>query len=209
MCPSTSRSIGSPSASRSRSTSLGPLAVATIASRRVAGPHGGWRLQASQFHVPAVPRLLTFNPFFYDNGHAAGFCWALYIMLSVPVARLFPGASEPASATARCASDHPLGHCERWFRLARSAATWSSRRRRPALLGATVVIGAGSTTQAADQRLRSRPRGRASDSRADGFALPPRAPERARLGRNRVWLCTASAGAALEITGTRTEPPDA
>src|SRR5262249_23539685 len=76
---------------------LGPLAVATIASRRklallgVALAGVGVALLAEGAGSDVPPLGLVFAAL-------AGVCWALYITLSVPVGRIFPGASGLAPA---------------------------------------------------------------------------------------------------------------
>ena len=109
---------------------LGPLAVATIASRRMldilwialAGLGVALLAGGTSGDVHTAGLVLA---------ALAGFCWALYIMLSVPVARLFPGASGLAPAMLLGALlITPWG-----------IASAGSGLRDPQLLGAAVGVG--------------------------------------------------------------------
>ena len=139
----------------------------------------------------------------------AGFCWALYIMLSVPVGRLFPGASGLAPAMLLGALlITPWG-----------IASAGSGLRDPQLLGAAVGVGLLSSALPWSLELEAL---RRLTTNVFGVVLAVEPVIAALMGSLflnqhlsvRSWVAiglvvTASAGAALEITGTRTEPPDA
>jgi inner membrane transporter RhtA len=187
---------------------LGPLAVATIGSRRkldllwvvfagtgvalLAGGAGG--------DVRALGLVLA---------ALAGICWALYISLSVPVGRLFPGATGLAPAML-------LG--------AILIAPWGivsagSGLRDPQALGAAVGVGLLSSALPWSLELEAL---RRLPTNVFGVVLALEPVIAALMGslflhehlRLQSWVAiglvvTASAGAALEITLPRTEPPEA
>ena len=187
---------------------LGPLAVATIASRRMldllwialAGIGVALLAGGTSGDVHTVGLLLA---------ALAGFCWALYIMLSVPVARLFPGASGLAPAMLLGALlITPWG-----------IASAGSGLRDPQLLGAAVGVGLLSSALPWSLELEAL---RRLPTNVFGVVLAVEPVIAALMGSLflnqhlsvRAWVAiglvvTASAGAALEITGTRTEPPQA
>ena len=187
---------------------LGPLAVATIASRRMldilwialAGLGVALLAGGTSRDVHTVGLMLA---------ALAGFCWALYIMLSVPVGRLFPGASGLAPAMLLGALlITPWG-----------IASAGSGLRDPQLLGAAVGVGLLSSALPWSLELEAL---RRLPTNVFGVVLAVEPVIAALMGSLflnehlsvRSWVAiglvvTASAGAALEITGTRTEPPDA
>ena len=187
---------------------LGPLLVATVSSRRrldllwvaLAGlgvallAHGG----GTGFH-PLGLALAAF----------AGLCWALYITLSVPVGRLFPGASGLAPAMLIGAIlITPWG-----------IVSAGSHLREPQLVGAAAGVGLLSSALPWSLELEAL---RRLPTNVFGVALALEPAIAALMGSvflhqhldPRAWVAialvvVASAGAALEITRERTVPPEA
>lgn len=187
---------------------LGPLAVATIASRRrldllwVALAGLGVALLAAAASGGVHVLGLVFAAL-------AGLCWALYITLSVPVGRLFPGASGLAAAML-------LGALliTPWGIVSAGAGL-----RDPQLVGAAAGVGLLSSALPWSLELEAL---RRLPTNVFGVVLALEPVIAALMGRLflhehlgvRSWVAiglvvTASAGAALEITARRTEPPDA
>jgi len=187
---------------------LGPLAVATIASRRkldllwVALAGLGVALLAEGTGSDVHTLGLVLAAF-------AGLCWALYITLSVPVGRLFPGASGLAPAMLLGALlITPWG-----------IASAGSGLRDPQLLGAAAGVGLLSSALPWSLELEAL---RRLPTNVFGVVLALEPVIAALMGSLflhehlsvRSWLAiglvvAASVGAALEITRPRTEPPEA
>jgi len=187
---------------------LGPLAVATIGSRRkldllwVALAGIGVALLAGG--AGGLDRTLGLV-----LAALAGLCWAFYITLSVPVGRLFPGATGLAPAM---------------FLGALLIAPWgiaSARAglRDPQILGAAVGVGLLSSALPWSLELEAL---RRLPTHVFGVVLALEPVIAALMGSlflrehlgARSWVAiglvvTASAGAALEISRVRTEPPEA
>jgi len=185
---------------------LGPLAVATIASRRkldllwvaLAGTGVALLAQGASSGVHTFGLLLA---------ALAGVCWALYITLSVPVGRLFPGATGLAPAMLLGALlITPWG-----------IASAASGLRDPQVLGAA---GVGLLSSALPWSLELEAL-RRLPTNVFGVVLALEPVIAALMGSLflhehlllRSWLAIglvvmASAGAALEISRTRTEPPE-
>ena len=139
----------------------------------------------------------------------AGVCWALYILLSVPVGRLFPGASGLAPAMLIGALlITPWG-----------IASAGSHLRDPQLVGAAAGVGLLSSALPWSLELEAL---RRLPTNVFGVVLALEPAIAALMGAlllqqhlpARVWFAIAlvigaSAGAALEITGRRIEPPQA
>jgi inner membrane transporter RhtA len=187
---------------------LGPLAVATIGSRRkldvlwvvlagigvalLAGGAGG--------HVSSVGLVLA---------ALAGLCWAFYITLSVPVGRVFPGASGLAPAMLLGALlISPWG-----------IVSAGSGLRDPQVLGAAAGVGLLSSALPWSLELEAL---RRLPTNVFGVVLALEPVIAALMGAVflhehltvQSWVAiafvvTASAGAALEITRPRAEPPEA
>jgi inner membrane transporter RhtA len=187
---------------------VGALAVATIGSRRkldllwvalagigvalLAGGAGG--------DVRTLGLVLA---------ALAGLCWAFYITLSVPVGRLFPGATGLAPAM---------------FLGALLIAPWGiasagAGLRDPQILGAAVGVGLLSSALPWSLELEAL---RRLPTHVFGVVLALEPVIAALMGSlflrehlgARSWIAiglvvTASAGAALEISRVRTEPPEA
>lgn len=187
---------------------LGPLAVATIDSRRkldllwvaLAGIGVALLAEGGSSDIHTLGIVLA---------ALAGLCWALYIKLSVPVGRLFPGASGLAPAMLLGALlIAPWG-----------IASAGSNLRDPQLLGAAVGVGLLSSALPWSLELEAL---RRLPTRVFGVVLACEPVVAAvagsvflheRLGF-RAWVAiglvvTASAGAALEISRPLAEPPQA
>lgn len=187
---------------------LGPLAVATIGSRRkldllwVAFAGIGVALLAEGASGDVHTLGLVLAAF-------AGLCWAFYITLSVPVGRLFPGATGLAPAMLLGALlIAPWG-----------IASAGSSLRDPQLLGAAAGVGLLSSALPWSLELEAL---RRLPTNVFGVVLALEPVIAALMGSLflhqhlsvRSWIAiglvvTASAGAALEITRPRTEPPEA
>jgi inner membrane transporter RhtA len=187
---------------------LGPLAVATISSRRkldlvwVALAGIGVALLAGG----ASGGVHTFG---LVLAGLAGLCWAFYIALSVPVGRVFPGASGLAPAMLLGALlITPWG-----------AASAGSGLRDPQVLGAAAGVGLLSSALPWSLELEAL---RRLPTNVFGVALALEPVIAALAGSlflhqqlsARSWVAiglvvSASVGAALEITRPRTEPPEA
>lgn len=187
---------------------LGPLAVATIASRRrldllwiaLAGLGVALLAEGATSGVHTLGLVLA---------ALAGVCWALYITLSVPVGRLFPGASGLAPAMLLGALlITPWG-----------IVSAGSGLRDPQVIGAAAGVGLLSSALPWSLELEAL---RRLPTNVFGVVLALEPVIAALLGSlflhqhlsGRSWLAiglvvTASAGAALEITRPRTEPPEA
>jgi inner membrane transporter RhtA len=187
---------------------LGPLAVATIASRRkldlvwvaLAGIGVALLAGGATSDVHTLGLVLA---------ALAGFCWALYIMLSVPVGRLFPGASGLAPAMLLGALlITPWG-----------IVSAGSSLRDPQVVGAAAGVGLLSSALPWSLELEAL---RRLPTNVFGVVLALEPVIAALMGSlflhehlgGRAWLAialvvVASAGAALEITRPRTEPPEA
>ena len=187
---------------------LGPLAVATITSRRkldllwvaLAGIGVALLAEGTGSGVHTAGLVLA---------AVAGLCWALYIMLSVPVGRLFPGASGLAPAMLLGAVlITPWG-----------IASAGSGLRDPQVIGAAAGVGLLSSALPWSLELEAL---RRLPTNVFGVVLALEPVIAALMGSlflheqlgARSWLAialvvTASAGAALEITRPRTEPPEA
>ncbi len=187
---------------------LGPLAVATIGSRRkldlvwvaIAGFGVALLAESGTGHVDTLGLVLA---------ALAGVCWALYILLSVPVGRLFPGASGLAPAMLIGALlIAPWG-----------IASAGSHLRDPQLVGAAAGVGLLSSALPWSLELEAL---RRLPTNVFGVVLALEPAIAALMGAlllqqhlsARVWFAIAlvigaSAGAALEITGRRIEPPQA
>jgi inner membrane transporter RhtA len=187
---------------------LGPLGVATIGSRRpldllwvaLAGLGVGLLAEGGTSGVHTLGLLLA---------ALAGFFWALYILLSVPVGRLFPGASGLAPAMLIGALlITPWG-----------IASAGSSLRDPQLVGAAAGVGLLSSALPWSLELEAL---RRLPTNVFGVVLALEPAIAALVGAlfldqhlaARAWLAIAlvviaSAGAALEIKGRRTEPPQA
>jgi inner membrane transporter RhtA len=187
---------------------LGPLAVATIGSRRrldllwVALAGIGVALLAEGVTSGIHTLGLAFAAL-------AGLCWAVYITLSVPVGRLFPGASGLAPAMLVGALlITPWGVESAWSGL-----------RDPQIVGAAAGVGLLSSALPWSLELEAL---RRLPTNVFGVVLALEPVIAALMGSVflhehlslRSWIAialvvTASAGAALEITRQRTEPPEA
>jgi len=187
---------------------LGPLAVATIGSRRkldlvwvaIAGMGVALLAESGTGGVDTLGLVLA---------ALAGVCWALYILLSVPVGRLFPGASGLAPAMLIGALlITPWG-----------IASAGSHLRDPQLVGAAAGVGLLSSALPWSLELEAL---RRLPTNVFGVVLALEPAIAALMGAlllqqhlpARVWFAIAlvigaSAGAALEITGRRIEPPQA
>ena len=187
---------------------LGPLAVATIGSRRtldllwvaLAGIGVALLAEGATSSVHTLGLALA---------AAAGLCWALYITLSVPVGRVFPGASGLAPAMLLGAVlITPWG-----------IASAGSGLRDPQILGAAVGVGLLSSALPWSMELEAL---RRLPTNVFGVVLALEPVIAALMGwlflhehlGARSWIAialvvTASVGAALEITRMRTEPPEA
>ncbi len=187
---------------------LGPLAVATIGSRRkldllwvvLAGTGVALLAGGAGGHVQTFGLVLA---------ALAGVCWAFYITLSVPVGRLFPGASGLAPAMLLGALlITPWG-----------LAGAGSGLRDPQILGAAAGVGLLSSALPWSLELEAL---RRLPTNVFGVMLALEPDIAALMGslflhehlRVQSWIAialvvTASAGAALELTLPRTEPPDA
>jgi inner membrane transporter RhtA len=187
---------------------LGPLAVATIASRRrldllwvaLAGIGVALLAEGTGSNVHTLGLVLA---------ALAGLFWALYITLSVPVGRLFPGASGLAPAMLLGALlITPWG-----------IASAGSGLRDPQVIGAAVGVGLLSSALPWSLELEAL---RRLPTNVFGVVLALEPVIAALMGALflhehlgvRAWVAiglvvTASAGAALEITRPRTEPPEA
>jgi inner membrane transporter RhtA len=187
---------------------LGPLAIATLGSRRrldlvwvgLAGLGVAPLAQGGTGGVHTLGLVLA---------ALAGVFWALYITLSVPVGRLFPGASGLAPAMLLGAilitpwGIHSAG----------------SGLRDPQVIGAAAGVGLLSSALPWSLELEAL---RRLPTNVFGVVLALEPAIAALMGAvlldqhlsARAWVAialvvTASAGAALEIRGRRTEPPDA
>lgn len=187
---------------------LGPLAVATIGSRRkldllwvaLAGIGVAFLAEGASGSVHALGLVLA---------ALAGLCWALYIALSVPVGRLFPGASGLAPAMLLGALlITPWG-----------VASAGAGLRDPQMLGAAAGVGLLSSALPWSLELEAL---RRLPTNVFGVVLALEPVIAALMGRLflhehlgvRSWLAialvvTASVGAALEISRVRAEPPEA
>jgi inner membrane transporter RhtA len=187
---------------------LGPLAVATIGSRRkldlvwvaLAGIGVALLAEAASGEVHTLGLVLA---------ALAGVCWAFYITLSVPVGRLFPGASGLAPAMLLGALlITPWG-----------LASAGSGLHDPQLLGAAAGVGLLSSALPWSLELEAL---RRLPTNVFGVVLALEPVIAALMGSLflhqhlsvRTWVAiglvvTASVGAALEITRPRTEPPEA
>jgi inner membrane transporter RhtA len=187
---------------------LGPLAVATIGSRRkldllwvaLAGIGVALLAEGASGDVHTLGLVLA---------AFAGLCWAFYITLSVPVGRLFPGATGLAPAMLLGALlIAPWG-----------IASAGSGLRDPQLLGAAAGVGLLSSALPWSLELEAL---RRLPTNVFGVVLALEPVIAALMGSLflhqqlsvRSWIAiglvvTASAGAALEITRPRTEPPEA
>ncbi len=187
---------------------LGPLAVATIASRRrldllwvaLAGSGVALLAEGASSDIHTLGLVLA---------ALAGLCWALYITVSVPVGRLFPGASGLAPAMLLGALlITPWG-----------VASAGSGLRDPQVVGAAAGVGLLSSALPWSLELEAL---RRLPTNVFGVVLALEPVIAALMGAlflhqhlsGRSWVAialvvTASAGAALEITRTRTEPPQA
>lgn len=187
---------------------LGPLAVATIASRRkldlvwvaLAGIGVALLAEGASSDIHTFGLVLA---------ALAGLCWALYITLSVPVGRLFPGATGLAPAMLLGAIlITPWG-----------LASAGSSLRDPQLLGAAAGVGLLSSALPWSLELEAL---RRLPTNVFGVVLALEPAIAALMGSLflhehlsiRSWVAialvmTASAGAALELTGPRAEPPEA
>jgi inner membrane transporter RhtA len=186
---------------------LGPLAVATVGSRRkldllwVALAAVGVALlaQGASGDVHALGLVLA---------ALAGLCWALYITLSVPVGRLFPGASGLAPAMLLGALlITPWG-----------VASAGSGLRDPQILGAAAGVGLLSSALPWSLELEAL---RRLPTSVFGVVLALEPVIAALMGwlflhehlGVRSWVAislvvSASVGAALEISRIRAEPPE-
>jgi inner membrane transporter RhtA len=187
---------------------LGPLAVATIGSRRrldllwvaLAGVGVALLAEGASSDVHALGLALA---------AIAGLCWALYITVSVPIGRLFPGASGLAPAMLLGALlITPWG-----------IASAGSGLRDPQVLGAAVGVGLLSSALPWSMELEAL---RRLPTNVFGVVLALEPVIAALMGwlflhehlGARSWaaiafVVTASVGAALEVTRPRTEPPEA
>jgi inner membrane transporter RhtA len=184
---------------------LGPLAVATLASRRVldllwialAGLGVALLAQGASGSVHTLGLVLA---------ALAGLCWALYITLSVPVGRLFPGATGLAPAMLLGALlITPWG-----------VASARAGLRDPQLLGAAAGVGLLSSALPWSLELEAL---RRLPTNVFGVVLALEPVIAALMGALflhehlsvRAWVAIAlvvgaSVGAALEATRPRTEP---
>jgi len=187
---------------------LGPLAVATIGSRRkldlvwvaLAGIGVALLAEGIGSHVHTLGLVLA---------AVAGLCWAFYITLSVPVGRLFPGASGLAPAMLLGAIlITPWG-----------IASAGAGLRDPQLVGAAAGVGLLSSALPWSLELEAL---RRLPTNVFGVVLALEPVIAALMGSlflhehlsARSWVAiglvvTASAGAALEVTRPRTEPVEA
>ena len=187
---------------------LGPLAVATIGSRRrldlvwvvLAGVGVALLAEGGGTGVHALGLLLA---------ALAGFFWALYITLSVPVGRLFPGSSGLAPAML-------IGTLliTPWGIISAGPSL-----RDPQLVGAAAGVGLLSSALPWSLELEAL---RRLPTNVFGVVLALEPAIAALMGSllldqrlaARAWVAialvvVASAGAALEITGRRVEPAQA
>jgi len=187
---------------------LGPLVVAIIGSRRkldlvwIAFAGAGVALLAGGAGTAVHPLGLVLAA-------VAGFCWALYITLSVPIGRAFPGASGLAPAMLIGALlITPWG-----------IVSSGSHLRDPQLVGAAVGVGLLSSALPWSLELEAL---RRLPTNVFGVVLALEPVIAALSGAlflhehlgAQAWIAialvvVASAGAAFEITRERTEPPDA
>jgi inner membrane transporter RhtA len=187
---------------------LGPLAVATIGSRRrrdllwvaLAGLGVALLAAGARSDVHTLGLVLA---------ALAGLCWAFYITLSVPVGRLFPGASGLAPAMLLGAVlITPWG-----------IASAGSRLREPQLLGAAAGVGLLSSALPWSLELEAL---RRLPTNVFGVVLALEPAVAALAGvvflhehlRLRAWVAialvvVASAGAALEVRREQAAPPEA
>jgi inner membrane transporter RhtA len=187
---------------------LGPLAVATIGSRRkldlvwvaLAGIGVALLAEGASSDVHTLGLVLA---------ALAGLCWALYITLSVPVGRLFPGASGLAPAMLLGAVlITPWG-----------IASAASGLRNPQLVGAAAGVGLLSSALPWSLELEAL---RRLPTNVFGVVLALEPVIAALMGSLflrehlsvRSWVAVglvvaASVGAALEISRPRTEPLEA
>jgi len=189
---------------------LGPLLVATVSSRRKLD------LLWVGFAGLGVALLAHgggtgggFHPLGLALAGLAGLCWALYITLSVPVGRVFPGASGLAPAMLIGAIlITPWG-----------IASAGSHLRDPQLVGAAAGVGLLSSALPWSLELEAL---RRLPTNVFGVALALEPAIAALMGSvflhehldATAWVAialvvVASAGAALEITRERTVPPEA
>ena len=187
---------------------LGPLAVAVIASRR--------RLDLVWIVLAGAGVALLadgagegVHPFGLALAALAGVFWALYITLSVPIGKAFPGASGLAPAMVLGAIlITPWG-----------IVSAGSHLRDPQLVGAAVGVGLLSSALPWSLELEAL---RRLPTSAFGVVLALEPAIAAFTGwaflhehlHTRAWIAlglvvVASAGAALEIKGERAEPLDA
>jgi inner membrane transporter RhtA len=188
---------------------LGPLAVAIVGSRRkldlawIALAAAGVALLAEGGGSGAI------RPLGLALAALAGFFWALYISLSVPIGRTFPGASGLAPALAVGALlMTPWGVLDA-----------GSHLREPQLVGAAVGVGLLSSALPWSLELEAL---RRLPTSVFGVVLALEPAIAALVGwaalherlHARAWLAIAlvvlaSAGAALEIRREDAAPPDA
>jgi inner membrane transporter RhtA len=187
---------------------LGPLAVAIIGSRR--------KLDLVWIALAGVGVALLaegggkgVHPFGLALAALAGVFWALYITLSVPIGRAFPGATGLAPAMVIGAIlITPWG-----------IVSAGSHLRDPQLVGAAVGVGLLSSALPWSLELEAL---RRLPTSVFGVVLALEPAIAALTGwaflhehlHVRAWVALAlvviaSAGAALEIRGERAEPPDA
>jgi inner membrane transporter RhtA len=187
---------------------LGPLAVATISSRR--------RLDLVWVGLAGLGVALLangsggdFDPLGIALAALAGFCWALYILLSVPVGQRFPGATGLAPAMLLGAIlITPWG-----------IASAGGSLRDPQVLGAAAGVGLLSSALPWTLELEAL---RRLPTNVFGVVLALEPAIAALMGAvflgeqlgSRAWLAiglvvAASAGAAFEIRRERIEPPEA
>jgi len=186
---------------------LGPLAVAVIASRR--------KLDLVWIVLAGVGVLLladgggkVVHPFGLALAALAGVFWALYITLSVPIGKAFPGASGLAPAMVLGAIlITPWG-----------IVSAGAHLRDPQLMGAAVGVGLLSSALPWSLELEAL---RRLPTSVFGVVLALEPAIAAFTGwaflhehlHTRAWIAlglvvVASAGAALEIKGERAEPLD-
>ena len=187
---------------------LGPLAVATITSRRkldllwvaLAGTGVALLAEGAAGGVHALGLVLAAS---------AGVCWAVYIALSVPVGQLFPGASGLAPAMLFGALlITPWG-----------IVSAGSHLREPQVVGSAAGVGLLSSALPWSLELEAL---RRLPTNVFGVALALEPAIAALMGSvflhehldATAWVAialvvVASAGAALEITRERTVPPEA
>jgi inner membrane transporter RhtA len=187
---------------------LGPLCVAVVGSRR--------RLDLAWVAMAGAGVALlaqggsgSVRPLGLGLAALAGLFWALYITLSVPIGRIFPGASGLAPAMAVGALlMTPWGVLDAGPHL-----------RNPQLVGAAVGVGLLSSALPWSLELEAL---RRLPTNVFGVVLALEPAIAALVGRTflherlhlRAWLAVglvvlASAGAALEVRREHAEPPDA